>query len=442
MTAPTSEPSHRRALISVSAIFLSVAFLVMGNGLQTMLLPLRGTMEAFDPVQIGLLGSGYFGGFVIGCLVTPRIIVRAGHIRTFAALVAIASASALGHPILIDPWVWILLRVITGFCLAGLYLVIESWINERATNETRGLLMSTYVGINFTVITLGQMMVTVLAPDSFKLFSLASILVSLAAVPIVLTRSPQPAPITLVRLRPARLYRISPAGVVGVFLIGVSNGAFWSLGPVFAQSASNSVTTAALFMSIAVIGGAALQWPVGRLSDKVDRRIVMIGLAASSSLFGLALLVYGALDGVGLMLGFLFGAGLLPAYAIATAHAYDFAARADLVETSSGLLLLNGLGSVIGPILAAALMSAQGPYALFIFNVAVQALLAAFVLWRLRLRQAPAEAEKEEFDIGATGQVVAIDDELGMIESDDVVFADPVTGELTSFEGTIERVDD
>ena len=167
-------------MLAAGAILLSVALLIMGNGLQVMLLPIRGGLEGFSALEVGLLGSGYFLGFVVGCVLTPRLIMRAGHIRTFAALVSIASAAALGYPIGVESMVWIALRMVTGFCLAGLYLVVESWLNDQATNETRGALISIYVTVNFTVITLGQMLVTLFQPDSFVLFSIASVLVSLA----------------------------------------------------------------------------------------------------------------------------------------------------------------------------------------------------------------------------------------------------------------------
>ena len=273
-------------ILAALSILLSVAFLIMGNGLQLMLLPIRGGIEGFSSLQIGLLGSGYFFGFVLGCAFTPRMIMRVGHIRTFAALVAIASAAALGYPMAVDAIVWVILRMITGFCLAGLYLVVESWLNDQATNETRGVLISTYVTVNFTVITLGQMMVTLFQPSSFMLFSIASVLVSLAAVPIVMTRSSQPPPITIVRFRPLRMFRLSPTGTVAIFLIGLATGSFWSLGPSYASTVSGSVSDAAWFMSAAVLGGAVAQLPAGKISDRIDRRQVIIGLAACCIVVG------------------------------------------------------------------------------------------------------------------------------------------------------------
>tara|TARA_R110002020_G_scaffold41535_4_gene122444 strand:+ start:286 stop:1554 length:1269 start_codon:yes stop_codon:yes gene_type:complete len=416
----------RSPLLAAGAILLSVALLIMGNGLQVMLLPIRGGIEGFTAFEVGMLGSGYFFGFVLGCAFSPLFIIRAGHIRTFAALVSIASAAALGYPLAVDPLVWVLLRLITGFCLAGLYLVVESWLNDQATNETRGTLISTYVTVNFTVITLGQMMVALVQPTSFVLFSIASVLVSLAAVPIVMTRSSQPPPITMVRFRPRRMFRLSPTGTVAIFLIGVATGSFWSLGPSYANAISGNVTEAALFMSAAVIGGALLQWPAGKISDHIDRRVVIIALALVSGLLGVIILLVPHVTWLWLTLGLLFGAGLLPAYAIAASHVFDFADRSDYVEISAGLLLLNGLGATVGPLLTSLSIELFGQAGMFITNGAVMVALIGFVAVRLSRREGLPEAEKENFDLGTAGAVSVVGDEEA-VQMSDLVVQEPAT---------------
>ena len=411
----------RSALLGAVAIYLSVGLLVMGNGLQLMLLPIRGGLEGFAPVQVGLLGSGYFFGFVLGCVLTPRLIVRAGHIRTFAALVAVASAVALGYPLAVDPLIWVAFRLITGFCLAGLYLVVESWLNDQATNETRGVLISTYVAVNFIVTTFGQMMVTVVQPTSFVLFSIASILVSVAAVPIALTRSSQPPPITYVRFRPVRMFRLSPTGTVSIFLIGVATGAFWSVGPTYANQTSGSIADAALFMSVAVLAGAIVQWPAGKISDSVDRRWVIIALAAFCAVIGVAITILPFMPGLWLALAFALGAGLLPTYAVAAAHVFDFADRSDYVEISAGLLLLHGLGSTVGPLIAGFAIQLYGPNGLFLTTSVVQILMLGFVAIRLSRREGLPEEEKQNFDLGTSAPVSVVGDEDAVQLSDLVV---------------------
>ncbi|MCP1335385.1 MFS transporter [Futiania mangrovi] len=399
------------ALGSVVALLVSVGLLLMGNGLQTTLLPIRAAIENFSGVAIGIMGSAYFVGFVSGCVLGPRLVRRAGHIRAFAAFVALASAVAIIHPLWVDPVAWWALRAATGFCFAILYLVIESWLNERSTNETRGLVMSVYIMVNFAAIAVGQLLIVTYDPALFPLFSIASILVSVASVPITLSRAAAPAPIEVVRIRPVKLYRSSPVGVVGCFVVGLFNGAFWSLGPTAVTGSGFDANTAAVFMSAAVAGGALMQYPLGRVSDRIDRRLVLMGICLAAAVvsgvlflggFGLPLMVAGAL----------FGAASLPGYAIAAAHAFDHAAPGEAVETSAGLLLANGAGSVVGPIGASLVMEGAGAFGLFAFTAAMQVMLAVFVAARMRVRAAPAQEEKTDFSLAnAAAVMVAVEPE-------------------------------
>lgn len=408
--------------LSVAALLFSVALLLTGHGLQQTLLPIRGGLEGFSAIQIGLLGSFYFAGFVVGCLVIPYAIIRAGHIRTFAALVAVASCAALMHAIIVDAHVWMICRAVTGLCLAGLYLVIESWLNERADNNSRGTVMAAYITINLTVITIGQMIVPLFDPQSFVQLSIAAILMSLAAVPVAMTTSKQPAPVTIVRFRPKALYLLSPAGVVAVFAIGLSNGAFWSLAPSYGQQSGLTVAQTAIFMSLAVIGGASVQYPLGLLSDRMDRRYVMIGLSVGTIVMGALLtgfLTWG--DRAILVLAFLFGAVILPGYTIATAHVFDHAQSEGYVEISASLLLVFGIGSVVGPIPASAAMQMLQPAALFGYMALVHAALIGFLVYRLRRREALPSDAKEEFNLATTGPVVAVADAEAFQESPLVV---------------------
>jgi MFS family permease len=397
----------RSVLSPISALLLSVAILIMGNGLQQTLLPVRASLENFDALEIGLMGSAYYLGFVVGCVRGGRLIQRVGHIRAFAALTAIASTVALVHALSVEPYVWTLMRALTGFCFAGLYLVIESWLNERADNTNRGFVMGIYTMVNLSVIVAGQMMLTLADPQQFPLFALASILVSLAAVPVALTVSPQPRPIAEARLRPLRLYRNSPVGVVGVFLVGITTGAFWTIGPAYAEGIGADTDQIAIFMSIAVLGGALAQWPVGRLSDRFDRRFVVIGGCALGIVAALGLIVFGGKGGW-TVAGFacLFGAAALPLYAICAAHAFDFVERSEFVEAASGLLLANGIGAVIGPLAAAMTMREAGPAGLFICTAIVHLGLGAFVLWRISRRTALPVAARTGFDLTSTAQTM------------------------------------
>lgn len=397
-----------RNLRPIFSLLLAVAFLLAGNGLQFTLLPLRGSAEGFDPIALGLIGSAYYVGFVSGCLLGPYAILRAGHIRAFAAMVAIAAAVTLAYALVPSPWAWALFRLLTGFCLAGFYLVVESWLNDRADNASRGMVMSAYIIVNFGAITAGQMLVTLYPIEAAGSFMLSAILASLAIVPVALTRSAQPAPITIVSFRPRTLYEAAPVALVASFMIGLANGAFWSLAPLSAAGSGLDVAQVASFMSIAVLAGAVGQWPFGRLSDRVDRRLVLFGILLGAAAAGLVLFVFANSVGSLMTFGFLFGALALPTYSIAAAHGFDKTPHGDMVATSATLLLVNGLGSVIGPLAASALMNPLGPRALFLFTAISQALLAAYVFYRTRVQVSLAPPEKTEFDVATTSPVGAV----------------------------------
>ena len=387
-----------KTIAPVAALLLSVAILLTGNGLQGTLLPIRAHLEEFSTLDIGILGSAYYLGFAAGCFLSPLLVRRVGHIRAFTAMSAIASAAVLVHAVYTYSWVWWVVRGLTGFCFAALYAVIESWLNERATNETRGAVMSAYLIIQLTVITLGQMMITLSDPSQFALFALASILVSVAAVPVAMTSTAAPAPIEQVKVRVRHLIGVSPVGFAGSFAHGMAGGAFWSLAPLFGNRNGMSVSGIAVFMSITVIAGAAGQWPIGRLSDRADRRTVMVFACAGAALAAIGMIFLRFLH-LYSMYGFaaMWGFFAFPLYAVAVAHANDFANPREFVEVSSGLLLVYGAGAVLGPVIASQAIVVFGPDGLFGTTAAVHLLLIAFVLWRKRVREAPPMDEHVTF---------------------------------------------
>ena len=387
-----------KIIAPVAALLLSVALLLSGNGLQGTLLPVRAGMESFSTPDIGVLGAAYYIGFALGCLYGSRILARAGHIRTFTAMASIASAVALAHAMVVLPWFWWFARAITGVCFAVLFMVIESWLNERATKETRGTVLSIYLVINLTVITAGQLMIMLYDPADWPLFALASILVSLAAVPVALTASPAPADVEATNLRVWRLYRLSPVGFMGCVTVGLANGSFWSLGPSFAQQTGLDISGVAIFMSATVIAGAAGQWPIGRASDKHDRRIVIAGSCVLAASAGVAL-ASGLLVSTTqiLIASCLFGFFAFPVYAMAVAHTNDHVTEGAFVEVSGGLLLLFAAGAVAGPIAASLMMSLVGPGGLYVFTAAVHVAMAGFSLYRIRRREAVPLEERTTF---------------------------------------------
>ena len=401
-----------RALAPVFAVLLSVALLLMGNGLQGTLLPVRAQLENFSSLDIGVLGSSYFVGFALGCVLAPHAVRRVGHIRAFTALVSIASTVSIAHALIVMPLSWWLLRTITGFCFAGLYMVIESWLNEKSTNETRGLVFSVYTVVNLTVITVGQMMLTLNSPLNFALFGLASILLSLAAVPVAMTSAAAPQPLVNVRIRPRYLFQLSPVAFLGCLAVGLANGAFWALGPVFAQGEKSDVTAIALFMSITVLAGAIGQYPIGRISDRMDRRKVIVFACLAAALSGVGLFLGRSYWEPGMFIfAALFGLFAFPIYALSVAHMNDFVNHDEFVEAASALLLVFALGAVIGPVVASILMRHYGVGMLFVFTAVVHAATALLTLYRMGQRATPPQAEH-----GAFSESICVAQTVAMID--------------------------
>jgi MFS family permease len=380
---------------TIGALLASIAILVTGNGLQNTLISVRANLEGFPTVEIGLLVTGYYVGFMAGAVTGPRIIMRVGHIRAFAVFGSVAAAAALVHALAVSPLVWLALRAVSGLCFAGLYMVIESWLNERAPNETRGKILSIYRIIDLTAAMGGQLFLTIADPRGFVLFSVVSILICLAVVPVALTTATIPAPISSTYIRLARLFQISPLGVVGCFSVGVANAAFWGLAPVAIQIAGLSVDIVAYFMSVCIIGGIVFQWPAGQLSDRFDRRTVLVVICLLAAVSGVAV-VYVAASFLPVLFvaGFIYGGLTMPLYTLCIAHANDNVDRTEFVAMSGGLLLVYGVGAVIGPVAASLAMSHVGGWALFGFIAMVHGGLAVFGVYRMtRRRPVPIEEQ-------------------------------------------------
>jgi len=388
----------RRLLLPIAALLLSDALLLAGHGLQLTLLPLRGAIEGLTDTEIGLTGSAYFLGFVAGCLITPWIVHRAGHIRSFAVLASGFSALVLMFDLLPIFWFWLLLRFVTGACISGLYMIIESWLNERATRETRGTLLSIYTIINLLMIVVGQQLVNLASPEASTLFAVAAILLSVAIIPVSMTTALAPAPLVRIKLSPRKVWRLSRVGVGGAIAAGLSTGAFWSLGPLYAREVGMDTYQLTLFMSSAVLGGAALQFPLGRLSDHYDRRLVVLGAALVGAALSVALGTIPDLSG-GLRIGlaFLWGGTTMTLYAICLAHANDRAQPEDFVMVGTSILLTFGIASAIGAPLAAMAMGLLGSGGLFLFAGVVLALLALGILRRRKTHYLPVLDETVPF---------------------------------------------
>jgi MFS family permease len=370
-------------IVPILALLFSTAFLLAGNGLHSLLLPLAGTAAGFSTAELGMVGAGWATGFVIGCIAAPMVVRRVGHIRAFACSAACAAAIILLNGLFVHPLAWILLRVGSGFFLAGSFMIIESWLNERATNESRGTIFAVYLMVTYAAITAGQLGVGAGDPGTTTLFMSGAILFSLAILPTALSTAASPRPLTSVKIDLRTLFRNSPVAFLTVLLVGVVNGAFGTLAAVWGARIGLPTPLIAVMMGMTVISGAITQVPAGRISDMTDRRYVIATVAILAALTGLAILLLQPTEPrfVLILVG-CYGALTYPLYGLAVAHANDYADAGDFVAVSGGLLLLYGAGTMVGPLAASAAMTALGPYALFAVTAASHAAIAGYAFYR------------------------------------------------------------
>jgi MFS family permease len=392
--------SARLDLAPVVALLGSVAIMVIGNGLLGTLLGVRGVLEGFDPSAIGVMMSAYFMGYVVGAWHGPALIERAGHIRTFAACAAISAATALAHPIFIDTTAWIALRLISGYCVAGMIMIVESWLNGHAGKSTRGRLLTVYGSLMMASWGASQFLLAAAPTDGFILFSLASALLSLCLVPLTLARTTShPSEVAPVRMGLRRLYSISPLGAVGVFVSGLSMTAFWSMAPAYARGVDLRGAEISLFMAVAMFGGLVLHWPIGWLSDRYDRRRVIVATSLVTALAATVLAIIGNSNDLTRLLPFAFvlgGVGVT-IYSLCVAHSNDFFEERDLLPLASSLIVLYGVGGTLGPALAGQVMSLIGPAGLFAYVAIMQVFFLGFGIHRMRQRPALPSELQEKF---------------------------------------------
>lgn len=382
-------------LASLIALFVAVFILMSGNGLLTTLVPLRGTAEGFTPEAIGLIGSTYFFGMLCGTWATPGIVRRAGHIRAFAAYAAISATAALGFAVAIDPFAWMGLRGLIGFCFAGLFSIIDSWINSKASNANRGRMLAMSNVVNFSGGATGQQILQLDSPKSFTLFSAVAGLFMIGLVPIALTTAEPPPPPPKGRLDTMALYRATPIGVVGMILVGLINATFWSLAVVYVEHLGLGVTVVSGFMTAVIIGSAIGPYPIARLSDKLDRRLVIIAVAVLCAVTEVGLIVAGAANPWLLYaLAFTLGLGLPTIYPLISAHTNDRAGREGMVTVASTLLFIYCCGAIVGPSIAAFFMARFGDPVMFAGLAVLHLSLASFVGLRM-LSRGPAEERVE-----------------------------------------------
>ena len=389
----------RATLPTLLALLCGYALMQMGNTLQGTLLSVRGHLGGFTATEIGAVGAAFWVGIVLGSLWAGRAIQQVGHTRAFAALAAVAASTALLHLLVIEPAVWICARAVTGFCFAGLFIVVESWLNAAATPSTRGQILGLYGMTGLIAGIGGQMLLPTSSPAGFQLFCLVAMLICLALVPVALSRASAPAhAVGEARIDLRRLYRLSPFGVVAAILCGITTSSFFALGPVWATARGLDTTGIAIFMACGTLGGFATTWPLGWISDRMDRRHVIVGTAAMASVILLALVNFVPPGGPLWLLCLyvaIFGGSVIPTYSIVIAHVNDMVAPGQFVAAAGGLLILQGIGAAAGPVIAGMAMQEFGRMGLPYTIIAAQALM---VLWgAYRSLRRPSPAAKEQF---------------------------------------------
>ncbi|PBB96269.1 MFS transporter [Mesorhizobium sp. WSM3862] len=379
-------------------LLIAAGILLGGNGLQGTLIALRGAQEGFSASDIGLMGTFYFAGFLLGCLAVTRILKAVGHVRTFAALAAIASVGTLLLVLVIDPVMWCAVRFAGGFCFAGLFTVMEAWLNSGVGNKDRARVLAIYRMVDIGSVTGAQFLIPIFGAGGFAIFAVMSMMITFSLVPVSLGDRSNPAPPEDVKLDLPRVWRISPLGSIGCIAVGLTNSAFRTLSPVYAEEIGMSVADVVTFVSVGIFGGALIQYPLGYLSDRRDRRSVLLATTCCALLAALALAFVARADPfLNFIIVFIFGSFAMPLYSLSAAHANDRAGKGEFVLINAALMLFYSFGAIGGPIAASAVMQHFGPSALFVFNAVVYAVLIIVILYRMQVRSGVPAGSRSRF---------------------------------------------
>ncbi len=375
------------SVVKIYALFLGSAVLMFAGGLQGLLLSVRGAEEGFSLMALGLIGTGWSVGFIAGSIMVPLLVQRVGHIRAYSIMGAIGTITILCNLLLINDIAWIVLRAFSGFCFAGAAMIVESWLNEVAENKSRGTVFSIYTTINMTASTVGQLAMSVTGVSSHIPFIVGAIAFICAILPSAMTSTPQPRPLASAKLDVWLLYKTSPLAVIAAFSVGMANGTFGTLAPVYGHDQGLDAAGIAFLFSVTAVLGAIAQVPAGRISDGIDRRIVIVVLGAIAAAIGFLILLVNPSGGWFMYVLFgLYGFSAYPIYAIAVAHANDFARHGEFGRVAGGMLLVLGTGLAIGPILAALVMNLYQPVGLFIVTATFHGALALTAFLRMKVR--------------------------------------------------------
>lgn len=379
------------AVVSQSwALLLGIMLLMVGNGLQGSLLGVRGALEGFSTLELSVIMSGYFMGFLGGSRLAPEMIRRVGHVRVFAALGSFISATLILFPAITDPWAWVVLRIGLGLCFSGVYVTAESWLNSASSNETRGQTLSLYLIVQMVGIVTAQGLLALGDPSGFILFIVPSVLVSISFAPILLSISPTPAFETTKPMSLRALFIYSPLGCIGIFLLGGVFSAQFGMAAVYGTEAGLSVAQISIFIAAIYVGAMLLQYPIGWLSDRLDRRLLIMAVSLLGGVAALAGVVLGNHFTILLGVAFVVGGTSNPLYSLLIAHTNDFLEADDMAAASGGLIFINGVGAIAGPVVTGWLMSSAGPEGFWGFVGVLMLAIAGYAAYRMTQRAAPA----------------------------------------------------
>ena len=412
-----------KVLASSWALLLGIGLLMVGNGLQATLMGVRGAIEGFTTLELSIVTSAYFAGFLGGSRLTPAMIRRVGHVRVFAALGSFISAALILFPLVSDPWFWTAMRVVIGFGFSGVYVTAESWLNNTATNETRGQTLSAYMIIQMVGILSGQAILAGGDPAGFALFIIPSVLVSISFAPILLSVSPTPAFDTTKSMSLKELFVASPLAFISMTLLGGVFAASFGMGSVYATEIGMTVGQISTFISSIFVGSMVMQYPIGWLSDRIDRRQLIFGVAMTGGITAGVGFVGGSYFPMLLCLGFLLGATSNPLYSLILAYLNDHLEPDDMAAASGGLVFINGLGAISGPIVTGYLMGAVGPQGFWLFISVLMLLIASYSLYRMTQRAATSVEDSGAYvNVMPTATTVAVEaaQEWFNEQSDDV----------------------
>lgn len=386
-----------QVLSSIWALLIGIVIIMLGNGMQFTLIGLRGDIEGFSPAQLAIITSGYFAGFLLGAQLTPRMIRRVGHVRVFAALGSFMSAGLIAFPLITEAWAWTILRLLVGFCMSGVYVTAESWLNDASTNATRGKVLSAYMIAQTLGLIGAQGLLTLGDAGTSVLFIGASILVSVSFAPILLSVSPVPAAALIRPMSLPRLFSSAPLSTVGIFILGASYSTLLGMGSVFGTQAGLAPNAIALFVAMMFAGALVLQYPIGWLSDRIDRRWLITGCAVIGALACILGWIGGADPLLLYAAGFVAGGVTTPLYALFLAYTNDHLSVEDMPAASGGLVFTFGIGAIGGPFLTGWAMQAMGPYAYWLSLGPTYALIALYALWRMTRREAMPVSDTESY---------------------------------------------